>query len=750
MAEATYGQGQQPQSPPPRSNPLTAPLRAWGRVSGALVPVLAVLTALIITIPFMVLTGGRGDLSRGLGIAGTAYSALIEGSLGLAINDQLSPDDWRQITTLAETTGLTQRELRSLASAAEDLAAVDLAVVRRYGETLARFDALDAEALTELASRIATINDVRPETLSAMRPLLLELDEASRGDVRAVAEQFGTLELVDADARAAVEALAPVAADYSDDELLAYMQTINEYGLVTLLRTDAQLQVLDEFGIAPDDPVALDLAEIGALENGAEAAAELAATVERLDAAGVLDPAALSNQIDEVRELYSAGLLTDDDVAVALQNELPAAIDDHLIVRRPGNRLVIDNNPGLTGIIFDAQNTPDDPTDDRPETVYLQLGGSALLFFPANLEAMLVRAIPFIIAGLAVALGFKAGLFNIGAEGQLYAGATLAVFVAFSPIFDFPVFIRLPLVIVVGIIGGALWGMIPGVLKAFTGAHEVIVTIMLNFIAIRLVDWLIKSTDPLILLDPAASTPRTPFIAEAARLPTFDALAPIWFILVGAAVALVWLYNRRALLAQDSRYAIRPVVYGVLTVVGGYALAWLSVRGSLHLGFVLMLLAVWFTDWFLNRTTLGFELRTVGANPDAARYAGMSVRFNIILAMTLSGALAGLAGVGEIAGKEFAMQPDFFSGLGFDAIAVALLARTNPRNMIAAGLVWGSLLTAANLMQVRAEISIDLVKIIQALIIMFIAADAIIRYVWRVPKPSEKVATTTFSKGWGS
>jgi simple sugar transport system permease protein len=121
----------------------------------------------------------------------------------------------------------------------------------------------------------------------------------------------------------------------------------------------------------------------------------------------------------------------------------------------------------------------------------------------------------------------------------------------------------------------------------------------------------------------------------------------------------------------------------------------------------------------------------------------------VILAMAFSGALAGLAGTIEISGVQFMMQPAFFSGLGFDAIAVALLARSNPRNMIWAGLLWGSLLAGAGLMQVRADISLDLVKIIQAFIIMFIAADAIIRYVWRIPKPTEKLQTSTFSKGWG-
>ena len=126
------------------------------------------------------------------------------------------------------------------------------------------------------------------------------------------------------------------------------------------------------------------------------------------------------------------------------------------------------------------------------------------------------------------------------------------------------------------------------------------------------------------------------------------------------------------------RQAIRPIINGLIVLVGGYFLAWITIRDNLHIGFVLMLFAVWFTDWFLVRTTFGFELRTVGANPDAARYAGMSVPRNLILALALSGTLAGLAGTIQMAGVQFNMQPEFFAGLGFDAIAVALLARTNP------------------------------------------------------------------------
>jgi simple sugar transport system permease protein len=497
-----------------------------------------------------------------------------------------------------------------------------------------------------------------------------------------------------------------------------------------------------------------------------------------LDAAGIVNAAALEEQILLVRAMYEQDLLTNDNVIVALTNDLQAATSQNLVVRRPGNRLIVDRQPALVGILYSAGQAdteqvqaeaaveatteettetatapvvqaPVAPERGKPEVVYLRLGGSTLLFFPANLETLLVRAIPFIIAGLAVALGFKAGLFNIGAEGQLYAGAIVAVWVGYSPVFaGLAWFVHVPLVIIAGIFGGFLWGAIPGALKAFTGAHEVIVTIMLNYVAILLVDWLIKSTEPVILLDVTASTPRTPFINQSARLPILSNISTAVFIAAGVIVLLIGLWQRREKLAQDVRYAIRPVVNGLLVAVGGLFLQWLTVRGALHIGFFIMLVTVWFVDWFLNRTTLGFELRTVGTNPNAARYAGMSVPRNVIFALAFSGALAGLAGTIEISGVQFNMQPAFFSGLGFDAIAVALLARSNPRHMIWAGLMWAALLTGAGLMQVRANIAIDLVKIIQALIIMFIAADAIIRYIWAIPKPTESVQST-FSKGWG-
>ncbi len=728
---------------------MPAPFRAWARISPGLVPVMAVITAFIIGIPFIVFTGAGGSLAEGFRIAGVAYSSLIEGATGLASNELVTPEDVALARQLLAQEDMSARALGRLGRATARLAEADLDELRAMANVLERHE-LEDEAFDELGMRLSAIRNIGADTLVDMRPLLTGLDELSRGDVRGLAEAWADPDADLVQLRAQLEALAPVAASIEDEALLAQMRLLDSEGIVTLTRLLAQLELARELELDPAGADA-DLIIRMAAETTSDVR-DLLETLQTLENAGISAIAAASEQFTLLRRMIDEEVLLNADSArAALETELPDALANNLIVRRPGNRLLLDRAPqGSVGIIYeDSANTPDDPADDRAEVAWLRLGERVLMLIIPNLESMFVRSIPFVIAGLAVALGFKAGLFNIGAEGQLYAGAIVAVVLGFTPaLAELPGALHLALVLLGGIVGGFLWGALPGALRAFTGAHEVITTIMLNFIAILTVDWLIKT--PGLLRDPEASLPRTPFIAASARLPVFSQIGLPWFVLAGLLVASWSLWRRRQALPGNRRLILRCLLPGALVLAAGIFLSAIAVRDNLHLGLVLMLLTVWFTDWFLNRTTPGFELRTVGANPDAARYAGMNVRLNIVLAMAISGMLAGIAGTIQVIGVQFNLQPEFFTGLGFDAIAVALLARTNPRNMIPAGFLWGALLTGAPLMQVNANISIDLVIIIQALIIMFIAADAIIRYVWRVPQASiEEQEAAMFSKGWG-
>jgi ABC-type uncharacterized transport system permease subunit len=306
----------------------------------------------------------------------------------------------------------------------------------------------------------------------------------------------------------------------------------------------------------------------------------------------------------------------------------------------------------------------------------------------------MVQSVPYIFAGLAVALGFQAGLFNIGAEGQIGVGWIAAVVVGFS-FQGLPMAIHLPLAILTGAIAGGLWSAIAGFLRARTGAHEVITTIMLNYISFRLSEWLLCGP-----LEYVQGTCRTQEVAPSAWLP---------------------------------RFLDHPV--------------------TVHWGFPLALVAAALTGWFLFKTTWGYELRTVGANPDAARYGGISVSRTYVLAMFLSGCLAGLAGVGQGLGISHNVALGFRAGYGFDAIALALLGKSHPTGVVAASIIFGVLKAGAARMQSVAGVPTEIVQIVQALVIVFIAAPAIIRAIYRFrERRREEIEAemAVFSRGWGA
>lgn len=304
------------------------------------------------------------------------------------------------------------------------------------------------------------------------------------------------------------------------------------------------------------------------------------------------------------------------------------------------------------------------------------------------LTETLTFATPLILAGLGVGLAFRVGMFNIGGRGQMLIAAACAGWVGFS--LDLPPVVHLLVAIAAGIIGGAFWGGIVGVLKARTGAHEVIITIMLNYVAFYLITFMLSTQG--LLQAPGSNVPKSAGMAENAVLPKL-----------------------------------------------------LGDRYNLHAGFLIAILAVVFVWWLFSRSSIGFRFRAVGENPNAARVAGIDVKNTYVYAMLLSGGLIGLAGVSQVLGTVTSgFDNGIDAGIGFDAITVALLGRSRPGGILIAGILFGALKAGGYSMQATqgVNVPIDIVLVLQALIVLFIAAPPLVRAIFFLPKPDGSTRRT--------
>jgi general nucleoside transport system permease protein len=325
-----------------------------------------------------------------------------------------------------------------------------------------------------------------------------------------------------------------------------------------------------------------------------------------------------------------------------------------------------------------------------PISAYSALAQGAFGSFN-SVVSTLVLTTPLLLAGLGVAIGFRAGLFNIGAQGQFLMGAVGAVAVAVH-FQNAPAIVAITAALIGGMIGGALWGLVPGLLKAISGAHEVVTTIMMNYIALAALAWIVSGP----LQQPGSVPPTTPSVGIAAL----------------------------------------PIVLG----------------RTGHIGIFIAFIAVPLAWFLLFRTTRGFEIRAVGANPDAARYAGIKPRRLIVLTMSIAGLLAGLAGACTVLGISHQMNGTFSTSVGFDSITVALLGRSNPIGVMLAAILFGAMRAGAGPMQINAGVPVELVDVIQALILLFLIANVVFRRLLRLRgvRGSEQTGFETITKSYGA
>lgn len=301
---------------------------------------------------------------------------------------------------------------------------------------------------------------------------------------------------------------------------------------------------------------------------------------------------------------------------------------------------------------------------------------------PKAIGDTLLKATPLILTGLAVAYGFRAGLFNIGAEGQLFIGGLAATALGLS-LAGTPWYVSIPLMLAASMLAGAGWALVPAVLKARVGAHEVITTMMFTYIGRYLVSYLVNGP-----MKEPGQIPQTYALAPNAQLPKIASLFP-------------------------------ERVSGALPFLD---------LGRAHMGVVVALVAAVIVWLLLKHTTLGYENRAVGFNRWAAENAGISVAWTTVKALCISGALAGLAGATEVMGVHYRLFDQFSSGFGFTGIAVALLAKNHPLGVIVAALLFGALAAGAATMQFVAKVPQDIISIIQALVIFFVAAEEIVMW----------------------